>query len=239
MSKHIPRIYCSNLDEEYFDIPQFQIIHLTSVLRLKIGDNFIAFNERSGEWYCKISELNKRKVIGRREKLLRSFNESKLKLALAFCIIKKDNLRFIIEKGAELGVNDFYPLSSKYSSNIFDNEKLNYTAILATEQSERLDIPEIHKIQNIDIFLKNLPNEFKWFSAIERQNNLVSLDDANIKGVNSGFIIGPEGGFSNDEKELLMRNTMPVCLSNNILRAETAALTCLAVFNSKNLELRN
>lgn len=239
MSKHIPRIYCSKLDEEYFDIPQFQLIHLTSVLRLKNSDTFIAFNEQSGEWYCKIFELNKKKAIGQKEKFLRSFVKNKLKLALAFCIIKKDNLRFIIEKGTELGVNDFYPLSSKYSSSLLDNEKLNHTAILATEQSERLDIPRIHEIQNINTFLQNLPDDFNWFSAIERQNNSISLDNANIKGVNSGFIIGPEGGFSDDEKELLIKNTTPVCLSNNILRAETAALTCLAVFNSKNLGTLN
>lgn len=239
MSKHIPRIYCPDLTEEYFDIPQFQVIHLFSVFRLKPGDNFIAFNEKSGEWNCKVFELSKKKAIGKREKLKRKFNENRIKLALAFCIIKKDNVRFVIEKGAELGVSDFYPLISDYSNNTFDEEKIKYTIISATEQCERIDIPQIHKVQNIDIFLRNLPQNLKWFSAIERQNNAISLDKTNIKGLNSGFIIGPEGGFSEKEKEILVKNTTAVCLSNNILRSETAALTCLAVFNAKNLETRN
>ena len=235
MSKHIPRIYCPDLTEEYFDIPQFQLTHLFSVFRLKQGDKFIAFNKQSGEWDCVISELNKKKAIGKREKFIRHFDIIIPKLALAFCLIKKDNLRFIIEKGTELGVSDFYPLISDYSNNIFDQEKLLYTAISATEQSERLDIPQIHKTQYINSFLENLPNQFYWFSAIERQNNITSLDKANIKDRNCGFIIGPEGGFSDNEKKLLTKNTIPICLSNNILRAETAALTCLAVFNSKNI----
>ncbi len=235
MQKHIPRIYCSDLIEEYFDIPQSHIIHLFSVLRLKPGDHFIAFNEKSGEWNCKVFELSKKKALGKKEKIRRKFNKNKIRLALAFCIIKKDNTRFVIEKGTELGVSDFYPLISDYSINIFDEGKTKYTAISATEQSERIDIPQIHKVQNIDIFLKNLPQDFKWFSAIERQNNALSLDKANIKGLSSGFIIGPEGGFSEKEKKTLIKNTTAVCLSNNILRSETAALTCLAVFNAKNL----
>lgn len=235
MSKHIPRIYCPDLIEEYFDIPQFQVIHLFSVFRLKPGDDFIAFNEKSGEWNCKVFELGKKKSIGKKEKLRRKFNENRIKLALAFCLIKKDNVRFVIEKGTELGVDDFYPLISDYSNSIFDEKKIKYTAISATEQSERIDIPQIHKVQNIDIFLRNLPQDFKWFSAIERQNNVISLDKINIKSSNSGFIIGPEGGFSEREKEILMKNTTSVCLSNNILRSETAALTCLAVFNAKNI----
>ena len=235
MSKHIPRIYCPDLIEEYFDIPQFQVIHLFSVFRLKPGDDFIAFNEQLGEWNCKVFELGKKKSIGKRERFRRGYNKSKLKSALAFCLIKKDNIRFVIEKGAELGVGDFYPLISDYSNNTFDEEKLKYTVISATEQCERIDIPQIHKVQNIDIFLRNLPQEFKWFSAIERESNTIPLDKINMKDLNSGFIIGPEGGFSEKEKEILVKNTTSVCLSNNILRSETAALTCLAVFNAKNI----
>ena len=234
MPKHIPRIYCLDLREEYFDIPQSQIVHLINVLRLKEGDKFISFNECDGEWLCQISEFCKKRTIGKKETLLRTFKGDAPKLALAVCIIKKEPLRFVIEKGTELGVTDFYPLISDYSCNVCDEKKLDLVAISASEQCERLDIPTIHETQPLQSFLSDLPPDFKWFSAIERQN-VNPLDCEDLKLTNCGFIIGPEGGFSDNEKELLSRNTTSISLSKNILKAETAALTCLAVFNSKNL----
>ena len=235
MSKHIPRVYCESLQGEYFDIPQSQILHFLSVFRMKKGDPFIAFNPRDGEWNCVISELNKKRALGKRQSFVRAFTQNGPKLALAFCLIKKENIRFIIEKGTELGVSDFYPLTSDYSKPACDIEKARCVSTLAAEQSERLDIPNIHETQSLPEFIRNLPDEFKWYSAIEKQASKYSLDNADLKGVNCGFIIGPEGGFSEAEKDALKSHTSAVSLSNNTLRSETAALACLAVFNSKNL----
>jgi hypothetical protein len=80
-----------------------------------------------------------------------------------------------------------------------------------------------------------LPGGFTWISAIERSSgisNVTSIIDADLSG-SCGFIVGPEGGFSDAEKELLLSTTTAVTLSNNILRSETAVIACLAVFNAR------
>ena len=234
MAKHIPRIYCPDLNDEFFEIPDFQITHLISVLRLKDGDNFFAFNQEKGEWLCSILSIKKRGVTAKRVEFQKEFQRSNF-LALAFSLIKPDNMRLIIEKGTELGVTDFYPLITKYTNSKLNIKKLESIAILASEQSERIDIPQIHEEIHFENFIMKLPDNFAWISAIERKQDISSLNEIDMKNKNIGFIIGPEGGFSDLEKDMLSQKTIPSCLSSNILRSETAAIACLSVYNTKNV----
>ncbi|MDR1391191.1 MAG: 16S rRNA (uracil(1498)-N(3))-methyltransferase [Holosporales bacterium] len=232
--RHIPRVYCSNFRNVVFDIPISQVYRLISVLRLKESDNFLAFNKDEGEWLCSIESIKKNKVKAKKLESRRGYVET-IRLALAFSPIKHNNMKFIIEKGTELGVTDFYPITSQYTNFHILIEKLESIAILATEQSERIDIPSIYEEIDFETFIMNLPCEFNWISAIERQEGMKSLMSVDLNCKNSGFIIGPEGGFSDFEKNFLMKKTTPVSLCRNILRSETAAIACLSVFNSKNV----
>ena len=228
MAKHIPRLYCKTI-QQYFKLSEFQSIHLVRVLRMKTGDIFIAFNSNDGEWLCSISEINKKSVIAKSSKLLQKYIYSKT-INLAFCLVKPDNNKLIIEKCTELGVTDFYPIISDYTQvRSINTEKLNTIAIQASEQSERLDIPTIHEIMTFDQFLQSINRNTIWMSAIERSNNTKSIFDLNLKNHNIGFVVGPEGGFSDTEKNILYNKTIAINISKNILRSETACITCIAI----------
>lgn len=231
VSKHIPRIYYNNND--YININIELILpnrcnnHLINVFRMKICDEVIIYNREYGEWLCNIIEISKNTIKVKCNKLLRKYVNS-ISASLAFCIIKYDNVKLIIEKCTELGITDFYPLISDYTQyNKLNIDKLNVIAIQASEQSERLDVPNIHNVCNINEFINNLPNNINWYSAIERANNTSNID----VNTNIGFIIGPEGGFSEREKQLLASKTEQISLSKNVLRAETACISCASLFN--------
>ena len=230
MARHIPRVYCPQLEGELFHLPAFQIGHLLTVLRLRVGENFLAFNEADGEWLCSIEDTGKTGVVARKITLKRKA-QRKSPLALAFCPIKPNNTRLVIEKGTELGVSDFYPVISEFTNQKFNAEKMELVAISAAEQSERLDIPTIHGTLPLGDFVANLPTGFTWLSAIEREENTEYFDK--IGDDSLGFIIGAEGGFSEEEKTMLKQYTTAVHISDNILRAETAAIACLALANAR------
>ena len=139
----------------------------------------------------------------------------------------------VIEKCTELGVTDYYILRSEYTNARNDIEKLQRIAISASEQSERLDVPAIHEEQRLNEFITNLPDEYMWFSAIERDDEAISILDISPENQNIGFIVGPEGGFSGAEKLLLQRYTTPIRLSHNILKTETSAMICCAIAGIK------
>lgn len=228
MARHIPRIYYDNkiYNSNSLVLPDRWNNHLIKVFRMKIDDEVIVFNEQYGEWLCNIISINKKQIIVNCQKLLRQYKRNN-KVILAFCLIKYDNVKLIIEKCTELGISDFYPLISDYTQyNKLNIDKLNIIAIQASEQSERIDIPKIHDIYNINEFISKLSNNITWYSAIERiQDN----NNQYVKNQNVGFIIGPEGGFSDREKELLNKKTIPINLSSNILRAETACILCSSI----------
>ena len=224
MSKHIPRIFCNALKDDIFRIPEYHTVHVVSVMRLKEGSQFLAFNSEDGEWLCAIESIKKSEIIARKIELIRTYKPTK-PVAIGICIIKPDNLKLVIEKCTELGVTDFYLIRSKYTNATCNLEKLKLISILATEQSERLDIPKLHEEMNIKEFVCNLPEGYKWYSAIER----LAPKPYSITSEPTGFIIGPEGGFSESEKDLLKSYTTPICISKNVLRSETAAIVCAAI----------
>ncbi len=219
--KHIPRLYIERLDC-VFNLNEFQTNHLINVFRSKIGDKFIGFNETNGEWECELTSINKKSVIAKRISHIRSF-VPKNKLCIAFGIIKPDNVRLIIEKCTELGTTEFFPLITDYTQfRVINIDKLQKVAIHASEQSERLDVPVINKPTLLNDFLKQLPSCITWLSALERFDGTKSIC---LNG-DVGFIIGAEGGFSDNERTLLIAKTIPISLGANILRTETACIAC-------------
>ncbi|MDR0744851.1 MAG: 16S rRNA (uracil(1498)-N(3))-methyltransferase [Holosporales bacterium] len=231
MARHIPRIYIDTLANDTFEISCNQFNHLFSVFRLSINQNFIAFNKTDGEWLCTVYEIYKKTAFAKKLKLLRSYEKS-YELHLAFCIVKNTNIKLIIEKGTELGVSQFFPLNSQYVNNHnIEIDKLTAIATTAAEQSERLDIPVINPIVEIVSFLHNLPGDVEWYSCLEREYSNVNYD---MKNKSCGFIIGPEGGFSETEKDLLKSKTKQLSLSKRILRSETAVVSCLSIYNFEN-----
>jgi 16S rRNA (uracil1498-N3)-methyltransferase len=208
-------------------------LHLVSVLKLKPGDEIIVFNVESGEWLCILDSIRKHSIIARKWRLLREYQPGRQRLGLAFCPIKPGNTGLIIEKCTELGATDFWPIISEFTNYKFKFDKMKMIAKGATEQCGRLDIPVIHQEISFENFVNELPPDFLWISALERleerQNS--SIDTSK----NCGFIVGPEGGFSESERNRLLDLTIPITLSPNVLRSETAAISCIAIAASKSL----
>jgi 16S rRNA (uracil1498-N3)-methyltransferase len=158
------------------------------------------------------------------------------KIGLAFSPIKPHNTGLIIEKCTELGVTDFWPIITKFTNYTFKHQKMEVTAKSAVEQCGRLDIPVLHQETSFESFVNALPADFMWISAMERLGKQYqSIFNIDTSSNNCGFIIGPEGGFSEIERSRLLSLTLPITLSSNILRSETAAIACIFSVVAKSL----
>ena len=118
MSRHIPRIYYNNKDNivnnKELILPNRWENHLINIFRVKVYDKVIIYNEEYGEWLCIITSINRNKVLVQCNTLLRQYKNN-INASLAFCLIKYDNIKLIIEKCTEFGITDFYPLISSYT----------------------------------------------------------------------------------------------------------------------------
>lgn len=220
-----PRLYVDDDLSNNAEIPlnEPHARYLLSVMRQREGDTIRVFNGRHGEYSGDLIPLSKKKAMLKNLRLLVAQPEPKGEIHLYFAPIKKDRLPFLVEKAVELGVTDLYPVLSAHTENRKPNmEKIKAYIIEATEQCERLDIPVLHPIQNMVTCDFYDPT----FAAIERKD--YSLFESSQSKL--GLMIGPEGGWSEEEKSFLLNhnNIRPVSLGSLILRAETAALYMLA-----------
>ena len=211
---------------------------LKNVLRIKLNDVINVFDGITGEWRSQVISISKDKTALKIEKKIREF-ETQPDIWLIFAPIKLFRLNIIIQKAVELGVSKFVPCKTEFSN--FD--KLNYTnlelnAIEAAQQCERIDIPKIEKIINLDALIKELPDDRALVFCDESDTNLPSIYDELRLNLNNysrwSVIIGPEGGFSNEERELIkkQKNVLRVTLGSRILRSDTAAISSLFCIQS-------
>ncbi len=224
-----PRLYVeSNFHTGAHILPQADAVHyLCHVLRKNVGDVVRIFNGRDGEARARIETITKKSMTLYCESLLRPQPGAPPLRALAFAPLKGPRLDILIEKAVELGVSDFYPLITRFTQHHKLNEpRIARHIIEAAEQSERMTIPVFHPLRSLEDFLKNPPASI--FAALERG------DFPRLKPQQAPwcFLIGPEGGFSDDEKNRIQATTQPVNLGETILRAETAAIAGLSILNS-------
>lgn len=236
----IPRIYTIAELKEGIEVrlQDQQMHYLINVLRLKNGEVIRVFNERDGEWQGSISNPNKKQLLVQN---LQFFCAPKLckPLWLAFALIKHDPLDFLLEKSTELGATHLQPLiTERCNIKNIRLDRWQKNVIDATQQSERHDVPQIFPVQNLKDFLKN-QSDVHWLACVERKNDVTPILKAVQKlDLNQicGFIIGPEGGFSEFEQNLLLNTESVGCISLGwrILRAETAAINVLSCYQAIN-----
>lgn len=203
--------------------------YLNKVMRCRQGDIVNLFNAIDGE-YVAILTAQPRVLLVQEQMRL---PQAKLpKLGLAFVPIKNHGAAFIVQKATELGVSDIYPLLSRYAVvNKVNLEKLQLVAIEAAEQCGRLAVPQIHPLLTLPQFVANLPVNGKLLFADESG---AGQPLPNIESQDDCLLIGPEGGFSKEERQMLNANSkvQAIHLGKNILRAETAAVAALAVYQA-------
>jgi len=209
--------------------------YLVNVLRLTPGDAFLIFNGRDGEWIAEVAQTTKKQTNVNVKELVRSQKDD-FPVALLFSPLKAGPLGFLMEKATELGVTDFYPLwTTRTQGRDFRHER--YLSIIreASEQSERMCVPSLHKPLFLDKLLTQWDREKELLICDERPGGQNLFDLLQGENVMNSVVIGPEGGFSPEEFEFLDRlpNAIFVSLGQNVLRAETAALSALSLLHSK------
>ena len=205
--------------------------YLTKVMRIKVGESFSLFN-KSGEWEAKINEISKGVVEFIVTKQLRHKENSK-EVWLAFSPIKSNYFNFMIQKATELGVTKFIPIIfNRTIVRKINKERLEKIIIEAAEQSNRIHIPSVEKPQDLKNFLsKNNRKIDLIFTDLNSENKKLDIKKLINKPI--CIIIGPEGDFSESEKEeiLTFEGVKQIKINENILRSETAAISALSIVN--------
>ena len=215
--------------------------YLTSVMRKGTGDAVSIFNGRDGEWTAEISEAGKRQVT------LKLCEQTKPQPAgegpvLAVALIKRGPLEYIIEKATELGASRIQLLTTRRTqSDHVKLERLKIIAQEAAEQTERLDVPEILAPIKLDAFLATpgvdvivFGDEDSTHEGGERHTLPLLEVLSTLTNRRAAILIGPEGGFDDHERQTLrgMENVHPVNLGPRILRADTAAISALTLYQA-------
>ena len=210
-----------------------QTHYVKDVMRLKIEDKLSIFNTQ-GEWSAVIESYEKNgakiKIMGKvRDK------DNEQNIWLAFSPIKQNPLNFVIQKGTELGVQRFIPiLSERTIVREINIERIKKIIVEASEQSNRISVPEINKPDSLKFFLSIFPkNGCLIFCDINsNQNNLKNIFEKKVDGPMC-ILIGPEGDFSENERKMIIdhNQTYSISLAKNILKAETAALSAITIIN--------
>ncbi|MGH7817824.1 MAG: 16S rRNA (uracil(1498)-N(3))-methyltransferase [Candidatus Binatia bacterium] len=227
------------LHDNHGTIDGQELNHLRRVLRLKPGDRITVFDETGWEHEAVIHSL----ATARGEiEIVRSYQaerESPLHVTLAVGLTKGEKIDFVVEKATELGVQTIIPFASTYAVPKLDERKIagrterwQKIALSATKQCGRARVPEVSALCTVqDLLARSWPDALKlifWEKEVEQSLRQVQQKHVGAKAVL--LMIGPEGGFSVEEAELARSHGFElVQLGRRILRAETAAVTALAL----------
>ena len=198
-------------------------------MRIKENEVFSLFNSE-GEWEAKILGISKNTIEFKIIKQLRQKEIAK-ELWLAFSPIKSNYQNFMLHNATELGVTKFLPI-------IFDRtvvrkinkDRLEKIVIEASEQSNRINIPMIESAQDLNDFLNK--NSMDLIFA-DLNSNIKKVDKSKLTDKPVCIIIGPEGDFSETEREKILsfKDVQSIKINENILRSETAVISAISIVN--------
>jgi len=221
-----PKSLSINLKDK---LDKSQSHYVSKVMRIKENEVFSLFNS-SGEWEAKIISISKSSVEFNITKQLRQ-KENLKELWLAFSPIKSNYFNFMIQKATELGVTKFLPI-------IFDRtvvrkinkERLEKVIIEAAEQSNRINVPSIEEPKSLKKFLDDKKMDLIFTDLNSKTNK---LDLKKLTNNPSCIIVGPEGDFSETEREEILsyKGVQAIKINENILRSETAVISALSIVN--------
>ncbi|HQZ14029.1 MAG TPA: 16S rRNA (uracil(1498)-N(3))-methyltransferase [Devosia sp.] len=235
--KSFPRLYVTHglapggtvaLDKD-------QTNYLINVLRLKAGDSVILFNGRDGAWLAKVADPHRKGAT--LELVVPTAHQSPPSdLWYGFAPLKSARLDYVVQKATEMGVGVIQPVLTRFTQvHRLKSDKLDANVIEAAEQCEVLTIP----VMAPEVALTDLIATWREVHGLRR---LIVADESApsgspveqlewLRGLPVGILVGPEGGFSDDERKLLLEQdfVVPISLGPRILRADTAAVAALAL----------
>ena len=203
--------------------------YLSKVMRVKENEVFSLFN-KEGEWEAKILGISKNIVEFKIIKQLRQKEITK-ELWLAFSPIKSNYQNFMLQKATELGVTKFLPIIFERTVvRKINKERLEKVVIEASEQSNRINVPTIEDAQDLNDFLKKNSMDL-IFTDLNSNNS--KIDKSKLKDKPVCIIVGPEGDFSEAEREeiLAFKGVQSIKINENILRSETAVISAISIIN--------
>jgi 16S rRNA (uracil1498-N3)-methyltransferase len=223
-----------------------QARYLTSVMRLGLSEAVALFNGRDGAWSAKLSLITKKACQLTIERQLAAQTEGP-DLDLIVALVKRGPLETIIEKATELGCRRIRLVTTRRTNAGHANvERLQAIAIEAAEQCERLDVPQVLSPQPLESLLNGWDTRRLMFcdeagdakpvlSALERFGERLGERQGERQGAGPwAVLIGPEGGFAPEERARLraLEAVVPVTLGPRILRADTAAISALSLWQA-------
>lgn len=230
-----PRIFTDNaliIDAE-IEIDRDQTHYLVNVLRKGEGDEVVIFNGKDGEFCAQIGKIGKKSALLKCLSKTREQNQLP-EVTLLFSPIKGHRNDNIIEKATEIGTKTIQPIICERTivrnANI---EKYRANAIEAAEQCEGLNIPMIAPACNLTDAINSYTGELILFA--DEAGGGKSVQELIHEGINSvALLIGPEGGFSDNERRKLLQNekVRAFSLGPRILRADTAVISGLTLIQS-------
>lgn len=210
--------------------------YVATVMRRSAGDRIALFNGRDGEWLGELQDVHKNHcLVHVTEQLRPQLREPDIELL--FAPVKKVQTALIVQKATELGVASLQPVQTqRTNAERVREDKMELQALEAAEQCERLNLPVVHGLVRLEQAL----------AALEPERTLVFCNER-LTGKSAGTVLpnlalsekwavvtGPEGGFTDDEIELISArpNTYAISLGPRILRAETAVIASLSLLQA-------
>ncbi|MEX1034487.1 MAG: 16S rRNA (uracil(1498)-N(3))-methyltransferase [Sneathiella sp.] len=210
--------------------------YVATVMRKEEGDKVGLFNGRDGEWLGRLQEVHKNHCLIHVTEQLRP-QIAELDIELLFAPVKKIQTALIVQKATELGVASLQPVQTvRTNAERLRADKMALQALEAAEQCERLNVPVVHGLIKLEQALYALEPERTLIFCNERLTgeNAVTTLSRLEKSEKWAIVTGPEGGFSDEEIDLISArpNTYPVSLGPRILRAETAVVAGLSLLQA-------
>lgn len=231
-----PRLFLEAPLHKYARIPldRAQANYLLNVLRLKAGESVLVFNGRDGEWRAEVS------VEGRKAADLVCAEQVREQgaapdLIYAFAPLKHARLDYMVQKAVEMGAGVLQPvLTRRTQSTRVNLERMRANAIEAAEQCGIMTIPDVREEEGLERFIAGLDRDRTLIFCDEDapvSNPVEALAKLGNKAPSLAVVVGPEGGFTDQERALVAahESCVRVSLGPRILRADTAAVAALAI----------
>ncbi|MBE6151003.1 MAG: 16S rRNA (uracil(1498)-N(3))-methyltransferase [Firmicutes bacterium] len=228
--------YFVDTKEDIFTLSNDDSYHITKVMRNKIGDKVEVVIDKE-LYICEIVSLDKQVSVKKLEKIEQD-SELPCYVTIAQSLVKEQKMDLILQKSCELGVSEIIPINTTRSVVKLDKKETKkvdrWNKILkeASEQSKRIVIPKINEILDIKD-LANLDYDIKILCTVnELSTSIKKVLSKDLNGAKIILVIGPEGGFTDKEEELLINSGyISTSFGNRVLRTETASLYALSIIN--------
>jgi 16S rRNA (uracil1498-N3)-methyltransferase len=232
-----PRVYLNEALTQGLEIKlgRDQANHLVNVLRRKEGDEVLVFNGHDGEWLARLADAAKKTAIVLIERRIRE-QPGAGDVHFLFAPLKHARLDYLVQKAVELGASRLCPVITRHTQVARINlERMRANVVEAAEQCGVLALPEVGEPVAFEAVAQSDPGRLLIFcdEDADVKDPVAALAAARKSegAVSLAVLVGPEGGFAEEERALLLRrpNTLRLSLGPRILRADTAGVAALAL----------